>query len=85
MDEQNTYTQGKTIKVTMPRSYANLFIEECRLSFSDSRWLKIKFDDMMYKALYMAQPEDIKANIEEVRKELVELVQSMYKTQKWGK
>ena len=39
----------------------------------------------MYKALYMAQPEDIKANIEEVRKELVELVQSMYKTQKWGK
>ena len=68
----------RVVKITMPKSAANIFIEECRLNYNDSRWLKIKFDDMMFKALYNQQPTDIKQLIVEVREELKKTIKEMY-------
>lgn len=68
----------------MPSTYAAKFVEECRLNYNDSRWLKVKFDDMMFKALYMGQPEDIREEIIKAREELVEMIHGLYKENKWG-
>jgi len=66
------------VKVTMPISVANEFIEETKMNYGDCRWFKIKFDDMMYHALLKNQPEEIKEEIQRVRDELISIMKSLY-------
>jgi len=70
--------QTRLVKITMPRTFANRFVEECRLNYNNSRWLKVKFDSAMVSALYMSQPGDIKERINEVRDELKNLIREFY-------
>ena len=69
---------SKVVKISMPYSFANQFIEESRINFYDSRWLNIAFKDKMYNALYQQTSKSIKERIEEVRQELIELIKEMY-------
>jgi hypothetical protein len=69
------------VKISMPRTMAGKFIEECRLNFNDSRWLKIKFDNAMFTAMYQIQPEEIKKQIIAAREEMKELIKEMYEVE----
>jgi hypothetical protein len=74
MDEKLT----KTVKITMPHTFANQFIEESRLNFNDSRWLNVAFKDKMYFALLNIQSTSVKERVEQVRDELIQLIKEMY-------
>ena len=76
---------SKTIKITMPYSYANQFIEESRINFNDCRWLNIAFKDKVYQALFNLQPANIQEKLEQIRQELIDLVKEMYRGCKNGK
>lgn len=74
--EEESHT--RLVKITMPRTFANRFIEECRLNYNNSRWLKVKFDSAMISALYMTQPDEIKERINNVREEMKTLIKEFY-------
>jgi len=75
----------KVVKIAMPEHYANKFIEEARLNFYDNRWSFVMFNHMMFNAMYMQQPEDIKKEIIKARDEMTEKIVQLYKVNKYGK
>ena len=80
MDEKLT----KTVKITMPYTYANQFIEESRINFNDSRWLNLAFKDKMYSALVTVNGKSVQERIEDAKQELIQLVKEMYEVVKNG-
>ena len=80
--------RSKVVKITMPYSYANEFIEESRISFYDSRALHLMFKCSMYNAMYnLLQTSDkkfildAKEEIKQYIKELYDGMDKFYKTQ----
>lgn len=75
------------VRISMPKSLAANFVEDARLNYYDSRWLKIAFEKAMYDKIFNnpLNPVDkeVKDLILEAKNEVVELVEEYYKKNKW--
>lgn len=60
-----------TVKITMPKEYAEKFIKESDEHFYGSRFLNILYKDKMFTALMINKDPILKDKILEVRKELL--------------
>jgi len=79
MNEENIDMKAtKVVKITMPITYANFFTEDCRLNYSDSYWLKVKFIDMVSSALLNQGDKDILQEFHNIRDELKKDIRGMY-------
>ena len=56
--------------MTMPKTYADKFLQETKLTFMDCRYLNVMFKDMMFNALYNQSDEIIQAKINQALVEL---------------
>jgi len=70
--------KSKVVKITMPYSYANEFIEESRLSFYDSRSFNIMFKDAMYKGYYDLLKHEDRKYVDEAKEEIKQFCKEMY-------
>ena len=73
-----TEQKSRMVKITMPYSYSNEFLEESRIKFGDARWLNIMFKDRMYNALYSLLNNSDRKYVDEKVDELKQYTQELY-------
>lgn len=71
---------GRLLKVSMSDDMYEAFINDAKEKYDNCYWLKISADEKIYKGIAGAvlANEDIIDAIENVRKELIELVNNKY-------
>lgn len=72
------------VKISMPKWYADEFIEKSKNTYGDVRWLNIMFKDKMYQALYnlMIGKGDTLFEIQHARVEIINTIDAYYKEMK---
>lgn len=80
---------SKTVVMTMPKSYADRFLEETKTAFLDCRYMNVAFKDKMFNALYKYQGVELRAAINKALQELKayrdEELKSMARNLQWLK
>lgn len=87
MYEEDTKPITKTLKITMPKSRYDEFVEDCRLNFGDARWLKIVHDSVIQKNMYRIIDLILKEDMEsykflltQMKYEIVEEMKKIYRS-----
>jgi len=79
MDNRNV-----VVKISMPKWYADEFIQKTKDVYGDVRWLHIMFKDKMYNTLYNLHTNngDMLFEIQKIRTEILNCIDSYYREMK---
>ncbi len=69
---------GFVLKVNMPMSIYKDFINDAKEHYNNSYWYKIVMEEKLYRILYSYQPQEVIDKIEDLRLELLQLIEEKY-------